>query len=96
MDTPNAKPIVITPGGELTPDLRAFIDRSRRFLCKIDECGECRLEVEKRGRWFVLRGRVGSQPVKSRLIGMIPKVEGAQWIEDRLHVHSPGENGYNG
>jgi osmotically-inducible protein OsmY len=89
MEVSNEKPIVTAPDGAMPPDLRAFVERSRRFLKNAGHCGECRLEVEKRGRWFVLRGRVGSQLVKSRLIGMVPKIEGAQWIEDRLHVHSP-------
>jgi hypothetical protein len=96
MEKASEKSTVVSPSGVSHPDLRTFIEKSRRFLNKIDACGECRLEVEKQGRWFILRGQVDSQPVKSRLIGMVPKVEGAQWIVDRLHVHSLEGKGQDG
>lgn len=96
METASEEPTVIAPNVALHPDLRDFVERSRRFLERRDACGDCRLEVEKRGRWFILRGRVDSHPTKSCLIGMVPKVKGAQWIVDRLHVHSSEGKGING
>jgi len=96
MEMETEKSPVVVRSGTSHPDLRDFVRRSRSFLEKVDECGECSLEVEKRGRWFVLRGRVDSQLTKSRLIGMVPEVDGAQWIVDRLHVHVAGGKGING
>lgn len=44
------------------------------------------VEVKQRGRWLVLKGRVGSAGLKARLIGMVPKVKGARWVIDKLRV----------
>lgn len=47
---------------------------------------ECRIEVMEDGPWTIFDGRVDSQSTKTRLFGLVPQVDGAQWIVDRLRT----------
>lgn len=42
--------------------------------------------MSREGRWFVLTGDVDSQGTKSALISLVPRVDGAQWVVDRIRV----------
>jgi hypothetical protein len=63
-----------------------FIERSRRFLRERGLARTVSVRVEKRGKWLVLRGQVDSAGTKSALFGLVPRVGGAAWIVDHLHV----------
>jgi hypothetical protein len=42
--------------------------------------------VNRRGRWYVLEGRVDSSATKAKLINSVPEQDGARWVVDRLVV----------
>jgi uridine kinase len=49
----------------------------------------CSVEVERDGNWFVLRGWVDCHTTKGHLFALVPLVDGAQWIVDRIRVGGP-------
>lgn len=53
--------------------------------------GKCDFKVQRDGHWFIFDGKVDSQSTKSELFALVPKVDGALWIVDRLRTEgSPG------
>jgi hypothetical protein len=46
----------------------------------------CEFKVLEQGRWTIFDGKVDSQSTKTRLFGLVPEVDGAQWIVDRLRT----------
>jgi hypothetical protein len=46
------------------------------------------LRVTRKGNWYIFEGVVKSDHVKTRLFSSVPKIDGAQWIVDRLHVNN--------
>jgi hypothetical protein len=47
---------------------------------------QCDFTVRRDGRWCVFDGRVDSQSTKTELFGLVPEVDGAHWIVDRLQT----------
>ena len=45
-----------------------------------------RVEIERMGRWYILRGEVDSMRTKCAVIQQIPVEDGARWIIDHIHV----------
>jgi hypothetical protein len=68
------------------PHVRKLLRRSREILERRGVHQSCSVDIERRGRWYVLRGRVDSHRTRSQLFGMIPEADGAQWIVDHLRV----------
>jgi hypothetical protein len=46
----------------------------------------CDLEVLRDGNWFIFDGSVDSQTTKIELLSLVPEIDGASWIVDRLRV----------
>jgi hypothetical protein len=46
----------------------------------------CAVEVDRQGKWFILRGKVNSHLTRSHLFDLIPEIDGARWIVDQLRV----------
>ncbi|MFO8073214.1 MAG: hypothetical protein R6V85_15185 [Polyangia bacterium] len=68
--------------------MRSFVERGRRLRNKRSASGQ--VEVEKRGKWFVLRGHVDSHRTRSELFKMVPeRSDGGRYIVDRLRVGCP-------
>jgi len=44
------------------------------------------VKIERQGVWFVIEGKVDSQDTKSKIFSYVPKINGAQWIVDRLRI----------
>lgn len=44
------------------------------------------LRAFRRGNWFLIGGRVDSHQTKSIIFGLVPEIDGARWIVDRLLV----------
>jgi len=74
------------PGSTHDPHVTRLLARSRQLLERRGVHEHCSVEVERRDRWFVLRGRVDSHRTRSQLFEMVPKSDGAQWIVDHLRV----------
>lgn len=69
-------------------ELLRFIDRTNRLRDNRPASGQ--VEVEKRGKWFVLRGHVDSHRTRSELFKMVPeRSDGGRYIVDRLRVGCP-------
>ena len=47
---------------------------------------ECEFSVRRDGRWCIFDGQVDSQSTKTELFGLVPKVDGALWIVDKLQT----------
>jgi hypothetical protein len=63
-----------------------FLRDSRRVLEERGLDREYRLQVVRHGRWFLIAGRVDSHQTKSILFGLVPEIDEARWIVDRLHI----------
>lgn len=71
--------------------VRRFRDQAERFLQR--QAGACcDVEIGRRGRYIVLDGKVDSHGTKARLIGMVPRIDGGQWIVDRLRIDPCSRN----
>ena len=68
------------------PCLEDFLESGQRALEERGLDREFGLRVFRRGRWFLIGGRVDSHQTKSIIFGMVPEIDGARWIVDRLHV----------
>lgn len=44
------------------------------------------VRVTREGQWFVLRGRVASQRLRTRLFDAVPRRDGAKWVVDGIEV----------
>jgi osmotically-inducible protein OsmY len=60
--------------------------RIRRLLRDGKGGAPCNLQVERKGNWFTLEGRVETQRMKSAIFEMVPEIDGARWIVDKIHV----------
>lgn len=65
---------------------RLYAKRVREFLERNGLESRAEVRVARRERWLVLDGIVESQRTKTALIQMAPRVDGAQWIIDRLRI----------
>lgn len=45
-----------------------------------------KVDVKRRGKWFILKGNVSSYRMKLELFSWVPKVNGGQHIIDKLRV----------
>lgn len=53
-----------------------------------------KVDVNRRGRWFILTGSVSSYQLKLKLFSWVPRINGGQHIVDRLRVrHTCGVEG---
>jgi len=66
--------------------VRQFRDQAERFLQHQPTATCCDVEIGRRGRYIVLDGKVDSHGTKARLFGMVPRIDGRQWIVDRLRI----------
>jgi len=64
----------------------SFLRRSRSYLEKKDLADTCEVKVDEKDHWLVLRGKVDSHGTRGKLLAMVPKIKGAQWVIDRLRV----------
>lgn len=67
-------------------DEEALRQRARKLLQEKAQGDAFHLKISQQGRWFTLEGRVESQHIKSKIIEIVPEVQGARWIVDRIHV----------
>ncbi len=49
----------------------------------------CDLDISQQNNWFIIQGKVDSQRTKSSIFQMVPKIEGHQWIVDKVQVGRP-------
>jgi len=75
--------------GHAMREVTDLSNRARSIVSDIPRGFACDVEVSKEGRWFTLSGRVGTQHEKSALFELVPEIDGARWIVDRLHVGPP-------
>jgi hypothetical protein len=68
------------------PYLEDFLESGEQILEKLGLDREFGLQVFRRGCWFLIGGRVDSHQTKSIIFSLVPEMEGARWIVDRLHV----------
>jgi len=81
-------------GGEPDELTRKVEERARELDRQAGPGKRLEVEVERRGKWFVLEGWVNSLKLKSRLLAWVPRIHGAQWVIDRIRVrkkHRPEE-----
>jgi len=96
---PNALPSDLpeeNSGGGSGPDdqdkMLKFVRRcSKQVLIRRGVQDSCRFEIRRDGNWFILDGWVDSQSTKSELFSLIPQMEDARWIVDRLRIGPPSE-----
>lgn len=69
-----------------TEDIEQYEQRARAFLVDRGVQKRCSLEVHRNRNWFVLDGRVDSYGTKIALVNLVPKIEGARWVVDRVHI----------
>jgi hypothetical protein len=69
--------------------MERFSRDSREFLAGDRGSVRCSVEPEQDVSWLVLEGWVDSTRTKSRLFSLVPKINGASWIVDRLRVGKP-------
>jgi hypothetical protein len=69
--------------------LHRFASRARRSLAPVDP-RDINVRVDRRGQWFVLKGRVASQRHRTSLFEAVPRKDGAQWIIDGIEVGCEG------
>ncbi len=68
---------------------RLFRRKADRLFFRTRVRSVCDLDVQKRGRWFVLKGHVDSFGTKVRLISMVPLgPDGKKRVIDKLRVQS--------
>jgi len=68
--------------------LNDFIKSSEQVLRERGLGSEFGLQVFRHGCWFFIGGRVDSHQTKSIIFALVPELDGARWIVDRLHVGS--------
>jgi hypothetical protein len=73
-----------SPGQIEDGEVRRLLALSRELLAAHGTPSGCEVSVSKRGRWFVLRGRVGCHATRAAIFGLVPEMEGARWIVDEL------------
>lgn len=47
---------------------------------------DCDFSISRDGPWYVFEGTVDSQATKTELFALVPEVDGAQWIVDKLRA----------
>jgi len=52
---------------------------------------ECDFSVRRDGPWCVFDGKVDSLSTKTALFAMVPEVDGAMWIVDKLRTGRGGK-----
>lgn len=68
------------------PCLNDFLANGDRVLEERGLDREFGLRAFRHGRWFLIGGRVDTHQTKSIVFGLVPEMDGARWIVDRLHV----------
>ena len=68
------------------PYLDDFLEIGDRVLSERGLGREYWLRVIRHGHWFLIGGRVDSHQTKLIIFGLVPEIEGARWIVDRLHI----------
>jgi hypothetical protein len=63
-----------------------MLRKSREVLAERGVEDLCDLEVLRDGNWFILDGNVDSQTTKTELLSLVPEIDGASWIVDRLRI----------
>lgn len=83
---PRAKQVQTASRDPRDAHVKLLLTRSQELLKRHGVHEQCSVEVERQGRWYVLRGRVDSHRTRSQLFSMVPKKDGARWIVDHLRV----------
>ena len=73
-------------------ELEAFVAAGGRLLSDAGN-PDGAVEVELKGKWYVLRGSVDCHRTRSQLFRLVPRVDGAQWIVDHIRVGAGGVRG---
>jgi len=66
--------------------LENYKARLGEFLEDKDLEDDCAIQVNQRRHWLVLSGWVNSEPLKARIIALVPEINDKKWIIDRLRV----------
>jgi hypothetical protein len=83
---PRAKQLQTASRNPCDAHVKQLLSRSEELFKRQGVHKQCSVDVERLGRWFVLRGRVDSHRTRSQLFSMVPKKDGARWIVDHLRV----------
>jgi hypothetical protein len=70
-------------------ELEALLVRWQQHLSEHGLIGKCDVRFDRRENWFILDGWVDSFRTKCRLLDMIPEIDGARWIVDRIRIGRP-------
>jgi len=81
-----AEECVVEIDGPGDPYLNDFMRSGERMLEERGLDREFGLRAFRRGRWFLIGGRVDSHQTKSIIFSLVPEIDGARWIVDRVHV----------
>jgi hypothetical protein len=74
------------------PELLAFVQRWQTLIEERGICQDCMIEVEREDHWFVIHGWVNSFGTKGMLFELVPEIDGARWIVDRVRVGRPARD----
>lgn len=67
-------------------DVSNVKEKLSRYIARRGLDAACRVRVDKKSRWFVLKGKVNSARTKAGLFKLIPEEGGARWIVDQVQV----------
>ena len=68
------------------PLLNDFLSDGEQALEELGLDREFGLRAFRRGPWFLIGGRVDSHQTKTIVFALVPEIDGARWIVDRLHI----------
>ena len=68
------------------PLLNEFLHDGEQALEERGLDREFGLRAFRRGHWFLIGGRVDSHQTKTIIFALVPELDGARWIVDRMHV----------
>lgn len=74
-----------SPGG-VDPQLHRLKQRIKTSAHNVGQSRKLKIDVQRRGRWFILKGSVSNYKTKLELFSWVPRVNGGQHIIDKLKV----------
>lgn len=78
--------VQILENGHASREVDGLARRARQLIGQGEKLAPCKVSISMQGRWFTISGRVDSQRTKSALFELVPEIDGARWIVDRVHV----------
>ena len=70
-------------------ELEELQSRWHQYVSENGLADKCEVNIDRRENWFVLDGWVDSFKTKCQLLDMVPEIDGARWIVDRIRIGRP-------